>query len=86
MDSDARWFYAVGDQRVGPVGEEELLQLLTREELPAGTLAERLEAFERRELSRALAAAEGNVAAAARGLGVDRGNLHRRLARLGIEV
>ena len=52
---------------------------------PTGSLAERLEAFERGELRRALAAAGGNVAAAARELGVDRGNLHRRLKRLDIE-
>ena len=52
---------------------------------PTGSLAERLEAFERDELRRALAAAGGNVAAAARELGVDRGNLHRRLKRLDIE-
>ncbi len=66
------------------------LQLAAEEggatDLPAGTLAERLEAFERQELGRALAAAGGNVAAAARSLGVDRGNLHRRLTRLGIEA
>ena len=52
---------------------------------PAGSLAERLEVFERDTLRRALATADGNMAAAARDLGVDRGNLHRRLKRLGIE-
>ena len=51
-----------------------------------GSLADRLEDYERRELGRALAAAGGNIAEAARALGVDRGNLHRRLKRLGIEA
>jgi len=49
-----------------------------------GTLAERLEAYERKLLSDALAGNEGNVAAAARDLGLDRANLHRKLKRLGL--
>ncbi|MCB1162081.1 MAG: sigma-54 dependent transcriptional regulator [Candidatus Krumholzibacteriia bacterium] len=50
-----------------------------------GSLAERLEGFERAQIRAALDAAGGNVAAAARALGVDRGNLHRRLQRLGLK-
>jgi two-component system nitrogen regulation response regulator NtrX len=51
-----------------------------------GTLAERLEAFERRLLSRALDVAGGNVAETARSLGLDRANLHRKLRRLGLHA
>jgi two-component system nitrogen regulation response regulator NtrX len=51
----------------------------------AAPLAERLEAFERRLLARALADAGGNVAQAARSLGVDRANLHRKLQRHGLK-
>jgi DNA-binding NtrC family response regulator len=49
-----------------------------------GSLAARLEACERETIAAALGAAGGNVAAAARALGVDRANLHRRLQRLGL--
>jgi DNA-binding NtrC family response regulator len=49
------------------------------------TLAEALEAHERRLLRRALAEARGNIAAAARALGLDRSNLHRRLRRLKLD-
>jgi two-component system nitrogen regulation response regulator NtrX len=49
------------------------------------TLAESLVAHERRLLEEALIEAGGNVAAAARSLGLDRGNLHRKLQRLGIK-
>ncbi len=55
-------------------------------EMPeAGTLAERLEAFEQRVVSRALDLRDGNVAATARDLGLDRANLHRKLKRLGLD-
>ncbi len=50
-----------------------------------GSLAARLEACERETIAAALRAAGGNVAAAARALGVDRANLHRRLQRLGLK-
>ena len=57
----------------------------TTSPLPArATLAEHLEAQEKGLISRALIEAEGNIAAAARALGVDRANLHRRLRRLGL--
>jgi len=52
---------------------------------PPGSLAARLEACEREAIGAALGAAGGNVAAAARALGVDRANLHRRLQRLGLK-
>jgi two-component system nitrogen regulation response regulator NtrX len=51
-----------------------------------GSLAGRLEACERETIAAALRAAGGNVAAAARVLGVDRANLHRRLQRLGLKA
>jgi len=51
----------------------------------AGPLAEQLAAFERRAVSRALDRRDGNVAAAARDLGLDRANLHRKLKRLGLD-
>ena len=54
-------------------------------ESAAGTLSECLEAYERRLLESALANARGNVAAAARELGLDRANLHRKLQRLGLK-
>jgi transcriptional regulator with GAF, ATPase, and Fis domain len=47
-------------------------------------LAERLEAYERSVLSAALERAAGNAAEAARELGVDRANFHRKLKRLGL--
>ena len=49
-----------------------------------GSLAERLDAFERDLILRALDVAEGNVAAAARDLATDRANLYRRMRRLDI--
>jgi len=48
------------------------------------TLADSLAACERRLVGEALDAAGGNVAEAARRLGLDRANLHRRLRRLGL--
>ena len=48
-------------------------------------LADALDAFERRLIARALSAAHGNVADAARKLATDRANLYRRMRRLGLE-
>ncbi len=48
-------------------------------------LSEALDAYERTLLTRALSAARGNVAEAARSLATDRANLYRRMRRLGIE-
>ncbi|HEY6808405.1 MAG TPA: sigma-54 dependent transcriptional regulator [Gemmatimonadales bacterium] len=48
-------------------------------------LTEALDGYERVLLARALSAAKGNVADAARRLSTDRANLYRRMRRLGIE-
>ncbi len=48
-------------------------------------LAEALDRYERELIVRALSAAKGNVADAARKLATDRANLYRRMRRLGIE-
>ncbi len=52
------------------------------EELP---LSERIEAFERETIARALREADDSVSEAARLLGTDRPNLYRRMRRLGID-
>jgi two-component system nitrogen regulation response regulator NtrX len=48
-------------------------------------LTDALDQFERSLIARALAAARGNVAEAARKLATDRANLYRRMRRLGLE-
>jgi two-component system nitrogen regulation response regulator NtrX len=48
-------------------------------------LSEALDQFERTLIARALSAARGNVADAARKLATDRANLYRRMRRLGLE-
>src|SRR5947207_4475605 len=48
-------------------------------------LTEALDGFERTLIARALSAARGNVADAARKLATDRANLYRRMRRLGLE-
>ncbi|MCP4546514.1 MAG: sigma-54-dependent Fis family transcriptional regulator [bacterium] len=50
-----------------------------------GSLAERLAAHELRIVKGAMASADGNKAAAARELGLDPANLHRRMQRLGLK-
>ncbi|MDO8501225.1 MAG: sigma-54 dependent transcriptional regulator [Gemmatimonadaceae bacterium] len=49
-----------------------------------GSLSDFLDDFERRLIEQALAAADGNIAEAARSLRTDRPNLYRRMKRLGI--
>ena len=49
-------------------------------------LAGALDDFERSLIARALAAASGNIAEAARRLSTDRANLYRRMRRLGLEA
>jgi len=48
-------------------------------------LSDALDQYERTLIARALSAAHGNVAEAARRLATDRANLYRRMRRLGIE-
>jgi len=48
-------------------------------------LTEALDGYERTLIARALSAARGNVADAARKLATDRANLYRRMRRLGLE-
>jgi len=52
---------------------------------PDVALADALDQHERELIARALSAARGNVAEAARKLSTDRANLYRRMRRLGIE-
>jgi two-component system nitrogen regulation response regulator NtrX len=62
-----------------------LLQTSSDDVLPSGgTLREHLENFERSSIEKALAASRGNIAQAARALGLDRANLHRKLRRFGL--
>ena len=74
--------YARGEADAGAV-----LDLLpaAAAEGAAQPLNERMDDFERRLIERALSAAAGNVAEAARSLRTDRPNLYRRMKRLGIE-
>jgi anaerobic nitric oxide reductase transcription regulator len=52
--------------------------------VPSGTLRDATLDFQRTLVRRAVEAAEGNWAAAARRLGLDRGNMHRLARRLGL--
>ena len=51
----------------------------------AHSLAERLDSFERRIITREIEAAGGSIAEAARRLQTDRANLYRRMRRLGLD-
>jgi transcriptional regulator with GAF, ATPase, and Fis domain len=65
-----------GSSPPGPAGETAW---------PDVGLADALDQHERELIARALSAARGNVAEAARRLSTDRANLYRRMRRLGIE-
>jgi two-component system, NtrC family, nitrogen regulation response regulator NtrX len=69
----------------GVVAAGDVDELLPRDRPDTSSLADRLEAFERRQIEAALAAARGSVAEAARSLQTDRANLYRRMKRLGLE-
>jgi two-component system, NtrC family, nitrogen regulation response regulator NtrX len=69
----------------GRVGAEEVADLLPGSGNGHESLAEQLDAFERRQIEAALGVADGSVAGAARRLNTDRANLYRRMKRLGIE-
>jgi two-component system nitrogen regulation response regulator NtrX len=75
----------------GPVLPEEINAILGSEPLPTPHSPSRpeglvaaLDTYERDLIERALAGAGGNVAEAARRLDTDRGNLYRRMRRLGL--
>jgi anaerobic nitric oxide reductase transcription regulator len=55
-----------------------------RQPAPPSSLADRVEAFRRREILAAVQRHRGNWAAAARELGLHRSNLHHLATRLGI--
>jgi two-component system nitrogen regulation response regulator NtrX len=79
----------------GTLTADDVLRVLPQDGMraapPAGgawtdvALAEALDGYERELIVRALSAAKGNVADAARKLATDRANLYRRMRRLGIE-
>jgi len=70
---------AFGLDTFGPLSPMPASDLLGREDGPTG-----FEKAERAAVMRALARAKGNVSEAARGLGVGRATLYRRMKRLGI--
>ncbi len=74
-----------------PVPQAAGAPVVAAPDVPAGTpgtpgtpLRQRVDDFKRREIERALAAAGGNRAAAARALGLHRSNLHHLARRLGM--
>jgi two-component system nitrogen regulation response regulator NtrX len=72
-----------GDRRVGTGGREGLGPAELR---AAGGLVEARRRFEAACIRECLDAARGNVSQAARLLGIDRTNLHKKMASLGIEA
>jgi two-component system nitrogen regulation response regulator NtrX len=68
-----------------PAGESGLRKVDAPVPVSGARLAELTLAFERKVVSQALSRHEGNIAAAARELGLDRANLHRRMKRLQIK-
>jgi two-component system nitrogen regulation response regulator NtrX len=76
-------------QQVEPlvtVGAERSAGAVAQRPVSGVSLAEQVEAYERRLVAASLARNNGNMAAAARELGLDRANLHRKLKRLGLKV
>jgi two-component system, NtrC family, nitrogen regulation response regulator NtrX len=69
----------------GQAGLEQVVELLPPGAHANASLADQLDAFERRQIEAALRAAGGNVTEAARWLDTDRANLYRRMKRLGIQ-
>ncbi|MEO0073361.1 MAG: sigma-54 dependent transcriptional regulator [candidate division WOR-3 bacterium] len=72
--------------QTSPVEPEEMRSLLPAAEvpLPAGTLREALAAAEAEAVRKAIASTNGNIAAAARLLGIERPSLYRIMKRHGI--
>ena len=74
----------LGLGRPGPVGAGPAEGTAAEDRIaPEATLRDAVEAFQRRRIAAAFAR-EGSLAAAARALGLDRGNLHRLVRRLGV--
>ena len=73
----ARLALSITDERIAG-------QLAASEVLGGGSIEADLLEAERGAVRRALALNNGNVSAAARGLGVSRATLHRKLHRLGL--
>ncbi len=77
----------------GEIGAAEVATVLPQDGAPVAptegwtdlALSDALDQFERTLIARALSAARGNVADAARKLATDRANLYRRMRRLGLE-
>ena len=81
------------------IGADDVARVLSPDGTPAGgkerrsdaeawsdvALSQALDQYERTLIARALSAARGNVADAARRLSTDRANLYRRMRRLGLE-
>ncbi len=72
-------------QEPGGTGMNMSLELDVDGDASEGLLKRMLEAAEREILQQELDRAAGNVSQAARTLGIDRANLHRKMRRLGIE-
>ena len=71
---------------VGPPAPASAADVPAAGESPAASLREATEQFQRRLVDQALAKANGNWSVAARALGLDRANLRRLAARLGVRA
>jgi DNA-binding NtrC family response regulator len=73
----------------GEVDEATVREVLPRSAAkahPSGTLAIRVDAFERETIQAELARAHNNMTEAARALGLERSHLYKKCAQLGIDV